>query len=183
MHLEGGATDISKRSSKHVRVLKEETPGLHARLAVLANRDPKTMESAKVIRYQDGEQFECHSDVQLGSRDDLFALPGQESKMTSFVNREITCFIYLNDVAEGGETAFWEERGSRVVPLTRKGDYSTAHTVIKPEKGLMVLFYPCLNPPSGVLPEVENSAGQYIFPKEKSFAAEGMWHAGTFNRS
>jgi hypothetical protein len=38
------------RTSAHVRPLKEETPGLHARLANLTNHNVDNMETAKIMR-------------------------------------------------------------------------------------------------------------------------------------
>jgi hypothetical protein len=51
------------RTSSHVRVAREEAPTLLERLADLCNRSVDNLESAKIIKYQEGTYFEKHSDL------------------------------------------------------------------------------------------------------------------------
>jgi hypothetical protein len=134
------------RRSKHVNIVKEETTGFHARVAELTNRRVANMEEVKVISYQKGGKFDVHMDTYgydtaafwMG----LTSLDG--GSLPDHTNRELTLFVYLNTVTHGGETAFYgpDYKNSALVETFR----------IRPTKGLGVLFYTSLQPPSGQLP-------------------------------
>mmetsp|Transcript_15090 Transcript_15090/g.23489 ORF Transcript_15090/g.23489 Transcript_15090/m.23489 type:complete len:141 (-) Transcript_15090:75-497(-) len=73
-------------------------------------------------------------------------------------NRFVTIFFYLNDVEEGGETAFPMAEDKR--PLLSYSDCSRGLKV-KPQKGKVVIFY-------SLKPEGQDSGG----------LDEESWHAG-----
>ena len=130
------------RNSRHVRVVKEETATFHARVADLTNHRVENMETVKLVRYQKDEEFSLHMDPQATPIDDMASLDGRP--LPDYVNRELTLFVYLNTVAEGGETAFfgWDPDSKTYFETFR----------VRPERGLAVLFYVSLQPPSGELP-------------------------------
>ena len=63
MHHNSRTTRGVVRTSSHVRVARDETPTLHARLADLCNRRVENLELAKIIRYQEGHHFGKHCDI------------------------------------------------------------------------------------------------------------------------
>eukprot|EP00038_Savillea_parva_P019954 m.29871 g.29871 ORF g.29871 m.29871 type:complete len:325 (-) comp4639_c0_seq1:116-1090(-) len=179
------------RTSSHVRVAREETPELHRRLAEVTAHRVENMESAKIIRYQKGHHFGKHCDINAAnlkaSEGGIVTLDGRDAP--DHVNREITCFVYLNDVAHGGATAFYKEAvhinadGSEVVCPGKEvtGDLSEEVIRIKPERGLLVLFFPTAQPPSGKLPPVTAPGNQMMWPfptKQQAFVHDDMWHMG-----
>jgi hypothetical protein len=131
----------ARRTSQHIRIIKSETVGLQSRIARLTNHDVRNMESGKLIRYEKGQEFTKHVDAfefsDVVTVEDVNMIDG--STPPKWVNREISMFVYLNDVPRGGETAFYN--GNDV------------YMAIKPQRGLAVLFYNSLQPPSGVLPD------------------------------
>eukprot|EP00038_Savillea_parva_P008724 m.178774 g.178774 ORF g.178774 m.178774 type:complete len:707 (+) comp14618_c0_seq1:242-2362(+) len=175
------------RTSAHVRPLKRETPGLHARLANLTNHSVDNMETAKIMRYQKGHQFGKHTDL---SADRPVNVDG--SAPPPHTNREITCFVYLNTVEHGGETSFYSEavhlnaNGTKVVKQGKEmhGDLSHQVCSIRPERGMLVLFFPSANPPDGgPLPEVTLPGNQMVWPfsdpSRTAFCYDDMWHRGS----
>lgn len=164
------------RNSKHVRITKDETPGLHARAAKLMNRPPSCIESAKMIRYTQGQEFARHFDYQIyqmtkpsGDQDPgSFVVDTHDGRVApEFVNRELTLFIYLNDVEKGGETSFYD-----LDPKTHKPNGATLFSV-KPERGMAVLFYATLQPPDGKFPE-----GLCYNAHNKCYMDPQSYHAG-----
>jgi len=161
------------RNSKHVRITKDETPGLHARAAKLMNRPPSCIESAKMIRYTQGQEFGRHFDYQMtrpsGDQDPgSFVVDTHDGRVApEFVNRELTLFIYLNDVEKGGETSFYD-----LDPKTHKPNGATLFSV-KPERGMAVLFYATLQPPDGKFPE-----GLCYNAHNKCYMDPQSYHAG-----
>ena len=129
------------RDSRHVRVVKSETRAFHERVARLTNHRVENFETTKLIRYERGEEFSLHMDPQA-SPHDMVSLDGRP--LPEYVNRELTLFVYLNSPKSGGETAFFRRDEAT-------GRY-TENFRVKPERGLAVLFYASLQPPSGVLP-------------------------------
>ena len=212
-----GGTD-TKRSSEHIRVTKSETVNLHARLAKLTNHSEPNMESLKVIRYQAGQEFEVHSDVNILEEGgtEFVTVPGattgfatppvrsinatpegsefednseegaayadpldrqpEHPELFKCTNRELTCFMYLNDVAVGGETCWFNQRGSLTKQKIRDGNFCDEILRIKPVQGMLVLFYPTCQPRDGVLPAIEDQTNQYLF--RNVLYTDDMWHAG-----
>eukprot|EP00325_Prymnesiales_sp_UTEX-LB-985_P005629 CAMPEP_0174708118 /NCGR_PEP_ID=MMETSP1094-20130205/10454_1 /TAXON_ID=156173 /ORGANISM="Chrysochromulina brevifilum, Strain UTEX LB 985" /LENGTH=161 /DNA_ID=CAMNT_0015906623 /DNA_START=14 /DNA_END=499 /DNA_ORIENTATION=+ len=83
-----------------------------------------------------------HMDPQATPLTGMVSMDGRP--LPSYVNRELTLFVYLNTVDRGGETAFY---GMDKV----SGCYEETFRV-RPEQGLAVLFYVSLQPPSGDMP-------------------------------
>jgi len=175
------------RTSAHVRPIKAETPGLHARIATLTKHPVESMETAKIMRYQVGHQFGKHTDL---SADRPLNIDG--SKPPPHTNREITCFVYLNSVKHGGSTAFYSEAvhlnrdGTKVVRQGKEmhGDCSDEVCSIRPERGMLVLFFPSANPPDGgALPELTLPGNQMLWPfadkSRTAFCYDDMWHRGS----
>mmetsp|Transcript_15369 Transcript_15369/g.39613 ORF Transcript_15369/g.39613 Transcript_15369/m.39613 type:complete len:348 (-) Transcript_15369:218-1261(-) len=176
------------RTSSHVRVARHETKGLHERLAEVTNHKVENMESAKIIRYLEGHHFGKHCDLSAahnyGGIATLDGVPAPRH-----CNRELTCFIYLNDVAKGGETAFYSEAvkinedGSEVIEQgsETRGDFSHEVLRVKPEAGLLVLFFPSCQPIDGRLPEISMPGNQMMWPfptEQQAFIHDDMWHVG-----
>ena len=174
-----------------------------------------------LIRYQSGQEFEVHSDVNIleeagtkfvtvsgteiavdgvdtnvdgsdgdseegaaysDSPQDRALLQGgdqdakQPEELFSGTNRELTCFMYLNDVAVGGETCWFNKRGSLTKQKIRDGNFCDEILRIKPVQGMLVLFYPTCQPANGVLPEIVDQTNQYMF--RNVLYTDDMWHAG-----
>eukprot|EP00037_Helgoeca_nana_P023985 m.251721 g.251721 ORF g.251721 m.251721 type:complete len:382 (+) comp26506_c3_seq27:183-1328(+) len=176
------------RTSSHVRVAREETPGLHRRLAEVTARTVENLESAKIIRYQEGHHFGKHCDITAANLiDGVATLDGRS--VPAHVNREVTCFIYLNDVACGGETAFYSEAvhinedGSEVIRQGKEvdGDFSEEVVRISPQRGMLVMFFPTAQPPSGELPVLTRPGNEMVWPfkaEQTAFLHADMWHTG-----
>ena len=139
------------RTSTHVRVTKAETVGLHARVASLSGRLAANMESAKIIHYQQDQEFTRHFDYSgtAGDKRRFKALDGRA--MPKHVNRDLTLFVFLNDVAEGGETTFYD--------ASKNWQTAPEFLRIKPQHGLAVLFYATVQPEDGVFPPEASSFG------------------------
>lgn len=138
-------------------------------------------------RYQTGHEFGKHTDL---SADRPLQLDGRP--IAAHVNREITCFVYLNSVGAGGETSFYSEAvhlnatGTRVVKQGKEmhGDLSHQVCSIRPERGMLVLFFPSANPlDDGPLPEVTLPGNQMVWPftdpARTAFCYDDMWHRGS----
>jgi hypothetical protein len=152
-----------------------------------ASMDAATVNDATPCRYLSGQQFEAHSDVNILEHNRTFvacqpelngegAAAEEPASVHACTNREITCFIYLNDVAEGGETCWFNQRASLIKDKIRLGDFSNEIVRIKPQKGLLVLFYPSCQPSDGTLPELVDLDNQYLF--RDVLYTDDMWHSG-----
>lgn len=139
-------------------------------------------------RYQKGHHFGKHCDITAAHvYGGVATLDGREAP--AHTNREVTCFIYLNDVAEGGETAFYQEAvhingdGSEVIKPGKEadGDFSEEVLRIQPERGMLVMFFPTAQPPNGELPPLTAPGNQMLWPfptEQKAFVYDDMWHTG-----
>jgi len=140
------ADNLTARTSTHVRVAKAETINFHKRVAALTLRKIANMESTKIIHYQQDQEFTRHFDFSAtsGRKSRFKALDGRD--IPKHVNRELTLFVFLNDVAEGGETAFYDASTS--------GGWQSApeYLRVRPERGLAVLFYATVQPPDSIVP-------------------------------
>jgi len=146
-----GVDKTTSRTSTHVRVTKAETPGLHGRVAELTQRKVANMESAKIIHYAREQEFTRHFDYSgtEGSKSRFKALDGRP--IPRHINRDLTLFVFLNDVAEGGETAFYD--------ATKGWQAAPEYMRIKPRAGLAVLFHATVQPEDGVFPRAASSFG------------------------
>jgi len=75
------------------------------------------------VRYQAGEMFSWHYDA---------LPPGHDGGQ-----RAATCLVYLNDVAEGGRTAFRDLRAGGT-----DADGKPRRVEVAPKKGRALLFFP-----------------------------------------
>lgn len=70
------------------------------RISSLVRLPPENCETAKLLHYRGGEKFDPHQDAFDGF------MPNGAIEMMSGGQRMFTTLLYLNDVAEGGETVF-----------------------------------------------------------------------------
>lgn len=109
-------------------------------------------EQAKIIHYQREQEFTRHFDYSAtaGKKEGRFkSLDGRS--IPRHVNRELTLFVFLNDVARGGETAFFD--------ASTNWQTGPEYMRIKPERGLAVLFYATVQPDDGVFPRAASTFG------------------------
>jgi hypothetical protein len=85
---------------------------LKAKTSALTNVSSLNFEAAQILRYEEGQYYATHNDI------------GELDFTSSAGPRIFTLFVYLNDVAEGGETGF-----------PRLGNI-----VVKPKAGSVVLW-------------------------------------------
>lgn len=144
------ATDLTQRG---VRLARMETIGLE--------------EALQVAHYRPGDHYHCHFDAYPET-------PLQEEK-----NRFLTLLVYLNDVEEGGETAFPMADSS-----WQPGDpyectnCSKIEVRVKPKRGRAVLFYN-LNAPrhmNGDRDERSKHIGCDVISGEKYIANLWLWN-------
>jgi len=90
------------------------------------NMDECHFEPAKIIRYRGGDRFGLHHDSMASSYEQ-----GCCDCPTSFSNRVVTTFVYLNDVATGGATRF---------EALRLADGRVLR--IRPRKGMGCIHFP-----------------------------------------
>mmetsp|Transcript_52385 Transcript_52385/g.104035 ORF Transcript_52385/g.104035 Transcript_52385/m.104035 type:complete len:318 (+) Transcript_52385:58-1011(+) len=145
------------RTSTALRVEKTDVPKtVVSRITnLLGDCDERQLEAFSVLRYASGQFFKSHADVwQHG--------PWSSGGFTDST-RLATVFIYLNDVAEGGETVF---NRCRPAPL-----------VIKPKKGMAVVHFPAKRDPHFGFrhdwPRTEHESAPAV--DEKWIFATWMW--------
>lgn len=107
---------VEARSSTSTYFMIRETPiitGIEERIALLLGLPVENGEGLQVLNYGVGQEYRPHFD--------FFdpGLKGSATVMAAGGQRMATCILYLNDVAEGGETCF-PELDIRVRP--KKGD-------------------------------------------------------------
>ena len=102
--------------------------------ATVANRilrytgfPPHSNEPMQVLRYEKGQKYESHLD---------YFDPKMYGVQSS--NRAVTVFLYLADVAEGGETTFPRADGK---PPTWNFKDCTKGLRVRPHKGTIAIFY------------------------------------------
>ncbi|CAJ1435839.1 unnamed protein product [Effrenium voratum] len=107
------------RTSSQCLCPQAEVPTLLRKVTDLLACVPRNLEAFQIIRYQEGEFFKAHGD---------FSTNGTRSS-AGFIDcsRLATLFVYLNDVARGGETEFPNSQ-----PPLR----------ITPKRGLAVVHFP-----------------------------------------
>jgi len=106
---------------------------------------------AKIIHYARDQEFTRHFDYSgtAGAKSRFKALDGRP--IPRHVNRDLTLFVFLNDVADGGETAFYD--------ATNGWQAAPEYIRIRPERGLAVLFHATVQPEDGVFPRAASSFG------------------------
>lgn len=113
----GAVEEDPKRTSTNANVPRAEVPTVVSKiLDATGCDDERQLEIMQVLRYDKEQRFSPHTD---GFSGPITACGFQQS------GRLVTCFCYLNDVEEGGETSF-----------TRIG------LDVRPRKGMAVLHFP-----------------------------------------
>lgn len=127
----GGNVESHGRTSKSCMLSRSraESKALLARCAELTGHPAAHHEDPQISRYLDGEFYEPHLDAPDRSDSD-----GKGFRRCGGT-RLATVLVYLNDVAQGGETRF-----------TKLGSPSS-RLVQRPQKGKAILFFPAS--PSG----------------------------------
>ena len=109
----------AERTSESTSVRQADAPAVAAKLMALLRCDARNLHVLSLLRYTAGQYFRAHCDED----NDGVAAPFAGFDAS---HRVCTCFVYLNDVARGGETAFVE-----LGPLT-----------IRPRRGMAVVHFP-----------------------------------------
>lgn len=149
------------RTSQNVVLAKRETPAIQARIAQLVSRPLECLAPLKVLRYERDGRFSQHLDT-AGLSDEARALdwraPAGRARPQN-VNVELTVFVYLNDVSEGGETVFYD-------------DYPDGRETVRfsPRRGMAVVFF--------VTPQREIERCGWCHGEASSYAYRDMLHAG-----
>ena len=104
------------RTSTNANIPQQEVPSIIQKLLSLINCKKEQLETLQVLNYQQGQQFQPHTDGFVGPTNACGFLDS---------GRIATIFCYLNDVQEGGTTLF-----------TKLG------LEIKPVKGMAVVHFP-----------------------------------------
>eukprot|EP00795_Rhopilema_esculentum_P004253 gene4253-20446_t len=131
---------------------------LRQRLSVLTGLPRELIDSSEdlqVVRYKPGGHYNCHLDSEEIPRvmNKCCHLPeaGDPFKGLCQLCRYMTVLYFLNDVEEGGETAFpladnetlsreeWTEDAEGLCNLAR--NCKKSRVVVKPEKGKAILWY------------------------------------------
>jgi len=104
------------RNSTGVVCQDEEVPRFREKVMELTQQKPFQLQSLKISRYEEGQEFTLHTDAVCDPRSmcadtsDMFGDKKQRTKGNALCpvghNRFMTVFVYLNDVAKGGCTAF-----------------------------------------------------------------------------
>jgi hypothetical protein len=195
------------RTSTGCALRNEEVPTLRKRLASLASVSEAQMQPLKVSRYAGGERFDIHTDAWRGDlrghpprRDDWWAdrarrehgVPGAP---IPGVNRMVTIFIYLNNVARGGRTRWrWlqhdakNSHGPRDDFYERPGPGSGRTDVergagpdvsVVPQEGLALVHFPSTTASSGGFTDYNAYHEAEPAIDEKWIAQQFVWtHAG-----
>ena len=90
------------RDSVAFRLGRSETASLRDRISRVLRTEPGAWSSGKYVRYAKGGQFETHMDGNLDFTVHFNRAVGEPAH----ANVVWTCFVYLCDVARGGETAW-----------------------------------------------------------------------------
>ena len=95
-----------------------DAPAVAAKLMALLRCDARNLHVLSLLRYTAGQYFRAHCDED----NDGVAAPFAGFDAS---HRVCTCFVYLNDVAEGGSTHF-----------------RRINVDVRPKKGAAVIFFP-----------------------------------------
>jgi prolyl 4-hydroxylase len=111
---------------------EEPMESITSRVLALTGFPEQSNEMFQVLRYEPGQKNEAHTD---------FFPPEEYGAQTE--NRAVTVFMYLNDVAEGGETHFPRASGKKR-PAKTNTSCNGGGLKLKPRKGQVALFYDML---------------------------------------
>lgn len=143
--------------------------GLDRRVQNLTRIPASNGEYMQILRYDYMGRYTSHHDY-FDPRDYKKDRGIMEMTQGGAANRILTVFIYLNDVASGGETAF-PRFGNNPVPRDF-GDCSVGLRV-KPQKGKVILFYNLL--PNGKLDPLSLHGGCRVLEKNASKWSANFW--------
>jgi hypothetical protein len=122
----GGYAADTRRTSADARAAYGEVARIQRTFSELLAMPVSHFEPLKVSRYSEGEYFKQHHDsIARGCEHGCDYCP------TPACNRVVTLFVYLNDVAAGGETLF-----PHVAPPL----------AVRPRRGLGVVHFPSAMP-------------------------------------
>ena len=94
------------------RLLHECNQALSRRVQCVSKVGATHMEAVQVLRYEKMQHYQAHHD--FFDADYYQEQPGMLSQLKNGANNRLaTVFMYLNDVAGGGETAFPRALGGR----------------------------------------------------------------------
>lgn len=82
---------------------------LTARIEALLGISAQNYESFQVLQYQKGQRYEAHLDYPRGERERVQPTDGSPSVLPAGP-RLLTVFLYLSDVAKGGQTQFVDQK-------------------------------------------------------------------------
>ncbi|KAG4066119.1 hypothetical protein HA402_010321 [Bradysia odoriphaga] len=126
VHIGGGRQVLMKGYRDGSRVMIDDTEFVACLLQRISPHLPATFaderlleinERLRFLRYDEGDQFQPHSDASYGRPDNS-------------ARTLITLQIYLNENFEGGETTF----------LPRRGDRTTKSVPVVPKTGMILVF-------------------------------------------
>ena len=121
----GGATAQARTSTTWFVAYQRVATLLAKASALLGIDDPHRFEEPQLVRYQPGQYFNWHYD----------AVP--TTKLVNGGQRVATLLVYLNDVPDGGRTAF---RDLRAGGTDETG--APLRLAVAPKKGRAILFSP-----------------------------------------
>lgn len=125
---DGGVSEIRTSTQTWLDVGTEPVAGVAARLRDLTG--VKDHESLQILRYEKGQRYGAHPDYWKVTKN------GEARD-----NRAITCYIYLSDVEEGGETSFPRADG-RLIPRPFNSEtMCNTGLRVRPKKRSLVIFY------------------------------------------
>jgi hypothetical protein len=165
------------RTSHGCVMRNDEVPTLRARFATTLGVSVTQLQPLKVTRYTAGQKFDMHTDAIMGDRRELPEDPtdwfadgprsrhGVPGAPFRGCNRICTLFVYLNTVAQGGQTRWRWTRHDQALggthgetfydspgPGAGKTDGSGGsglEIAVAPEEGLGVLHFPAVTPDAG----------------------------------
>jgi len=128
----GSGVVSETRTSSTCYLAKEDLPGLVRKISRLTRKPICHMELPQVGRYLNTQQYLPHFDAfNMDEADGArFAANGGQ--------RTVTVLVYLNDVANGGHTAFPK------LPSNHRYQHQQLpeHFKVKPVKGMALVFFP-----------------------------------------
>ena len=140
---------------------------LSRRVQLLTRLPIENVEQIQVLRYFESQHYSAHHDFfDPGDYGGAIGSSSRERGLAS--NRLATVFFYLNDVEEGGETAF-PRAGGGEQPRDFRNCHQPGWLNVRPSKRRVVIFYSML--PSGEFDHYSLHAGCDVGPNSTKYAA------------
>ena len=177
-----------------------DEPGLQAKLAALAAVGENQLQPLKVSRYAPEQRFTIHTDAWRAGpaepgdwfNDRRRQRSGVPGAPIAGVNRIVTIFVYLSDVARGGRTRFRWTRYDECEGGTLGRDFYDAPAPghgrtdlergsggdgvsIRPEEGLAVVHFPATTAESGGFTDYNAFHDAEPAVDEKWIAQQFIW--------